>query len=364
MQRSLIMTWGASSATIASTDMPLKTTISGRSTTFRGAIAIIEREGKILMQRRREHIADPGTWVLPGGELKRNEKPRDALVRVCAEELGITVRPSKELGIMEIPNHPCPVLRVVWKGRDVKLSGKDIVGIGWFTVEELLELEPVRYQEELRTFLRETELFREIMEEKMVEEITEQKPTGKPDAAKIMELVLRAQKGDHEAFGQIYDQFVTPIHRYVAFRLPPGVVEDIVSDVFVKAWEKLESFKGRKGTPFSSWLFRIAHNIVIDTYRTQKQTTELDEFHIDEDRWNDPTLSITQDVQAVLLREAMNKLPKRYREVLLLCFMSGLSHTEVARTMRIREGGVRILKHRALKKLGELLPVSMRDELP
>ena len=170
--------------------------------------------------------------------------------------------------------------------------------------------------------------------------------------------------GEHEAFGEIYDMFVSPIYRYIAFRLPPAMAEDITADVFVKAWEKLDSYKGRRGTPFSSWLFRIARNIVIDTYRTQKEVMELDELHIDEDRWNDPTLAITQDMQAQLLRQGLNKLPKRYREVLLLSFMSGLSHTEIARSMRAREGGIRILKHRALKKLAEFLPASMRDELP
>ncbi|PIR50136.1 hypothetical protein COU79_01110, partial [Candidatus Peregrinibacteria bacterium CG10_big_fil_rev_8_21_14_0_10_54_7] len=109
---------------------------------------------------------------------------------------------------------------------------------------------------------------------------------------------------------------------------------------------------------------RIAKHVVIDTYRTQKETVELDEFHIDEDRWNDPALKITQDVQGILLRQAMNKLPGRYREVLLLSFMSGLDHAEIARTLKTREGSVRIVKHRALKKLGDLLPASMREELP
>jgi RNA polymerase sigma-70 factor (ECF subfamily) len=175
--------------------------------------------------------------------------------------------------------------------------------------------------------------------------------------------VHRSQNDDHEAFAKIYDAFVTPIYRYVAFRVPKAAAEDIVSDVFVKAWEKLDSYKLRKGIPFSSWLFRIAHNVVIDSYRTQKDTVELDELHVDHDRWNDPRLKITQDRQAVLLRQAMNKLPKRYREVILLSFMSELSHDEIARTLKIREGSVRILKHRALKKLGELLPASMRDDL-
>lgn len=332
---------------------------SANKADLKGAVALISKNGKVLMQKRREHIADPGTWVLPGGECGRTEKPRETLIRVCAEELGITVRPSKEIGKLDLADAPCPVWHVVWKGKEVKLTGEDIAGIGWFTPEELMELSPVRHENELRRFLMENE---EVVD--VISDASSASAITPPDEQKILKLIDEAKSGDHESFGKLYDIYVTPIHRYVAFRLPAGLVEDIVADVFVKAWEKLDSYKGRKGTPFSSWLFRIAKHVVIDTYRTQKETIELDEVHVDEDRWNDPALGITQEMQAKLLKQAMNKLPKRYREVLLLSFMSNLGHGEIARTMRMREGGVRILKHRALKKLGELLPVSMREELP
>jgi len=335
-----------------------------RKASLRGAVAIIERDGKILLQRRREHIADPGTWVLPGGECRRTELPRETLVRVLAEELGITVRPSKEIGVMTIGETPYPIWHVIWKGNEMKLAGKDIVGIGWFTPEELQTLEPLREQEELRQFLQTNPFFTGKKEEVESETEMERTEEEKVERARIIALVAKAKKGDHEAFAEIYDVFITPIHRYVAFRLPPGVTEDIVADIFVKAWEKLDTFQERKNIPFSSWLFRIAKHVVIDTYRGQREIVELDEFHIDEDRWNDPTLKITQDVQAILLRQAMNKLPERYRDVLLLSFMSNLDHSEIARTMKTREGSVRILKHRALKKLAELLPASMREELP
>ncbi len=344
--------------------LPFETTTQ-RKQALKGAVAIIERGGKILMQRRREHIADSGTWVLPGGACRRSEQPRETLVRVCAEELGITVRPSKEIGTIKIAETPCPVWHVIWKGKEVKLTGDDIMGIGWFTPEEILELSPVREQEEVREFLRTNSFFHSPKEKEDQEGGTVHTISGSiVDETKVRGLVERSKQGDHEAFAEIYDLFITPIHRYVAFRLPPAMTEDIVADIFVKSWEKLDSFQERQNIPFSSWLFRIAKHVVIDTYRTQKETMELDEFHIDEDRWNDPTLGIAQDVQAILLRQAMNKLPERYREVLLLSFMSGLSHDEIARTMKTREGSVRILKHRALKKLADLLPASMREELP
>lgn len=317
------------------------------------------------MQKRCEHIGDPGTWVLPGGEVLSGENAPETLVRVCGEELGITVRPSKEIGTLKLGNQEYPVWRVLWKGQELKLSTESITGVGWFTVEELLELSPVRYQEEFRLFVRSQDFSREPSPGERTPETSEvEGREKKEDEKRLAELVLRAQQGDHLAFGNIYDVFITPIYRYVAFRVPMGIAEDLTADVFVKSWEKLGSYKVQKGTPFSSWLFRIARNVVIDSYRMQRDTEEIDEFHEDPDRWNDPSLAITQELQSTMLRQAMQKLPKRYREVLLLSFMAELSHPEIAHALKMREGSVRILKHRALKKLSTLLPASMREEIP
>jgi RNA polymerase sigma-70 factor (ECF subfamily) len=334
-----------------------------------GVVAIIEREGKILLEKRCEHIADPGTWVLPGGELLPTETIEEALIRVCTEEFGITIRPEQEIGRIVVAGESIPVWEVRWRGKELKLQGGPITAVGWFTMEELMLLEPVRHQEEVRTFLRSTAFFEEsrMRARRMTAvELAEGHPPSPPAINQeiLAELVARAQEDDHEAFGEIYDLFVTPIYRYVSFRAPAHLVEDLVSDVFVKAWEKLHRYQGRKGIPFSSWLFRIAHNVVIDAYRTFREVEELDGEHLDEDRWNDPTLRITQEIQCVLLRKALNRLPRRYRNVLLLSFMAGLSHAEIARSLRIREGSVRILKHRALRKLAKLLPPSMKEELP
>ena len=315
------------------------------------------------MQKRCEHVGDPGTWVLPGGEIVRGETPSETLVRVCGEELGITVRPSKEIGIITLGNQEFPVWQVLWKGEELKLRDASVSGVGWFTLEELLELSPVRYQEEFRSFLKTQELPRDTSPEPspdMAEEETEKKA----DVERLAELVTQAQLGDHTAFGHLYDVFITPIYRYVAFRVPTGIAEDLTADIFVKAWEKIGSYKVQKATPFSSWLFRIARNVVIDSYRMQRETEEIDELHEDEDRWNDPSLAITQELQSTMLRQAMQLLPKRYREVLLLSFMADLNHAEIAHALKMREGSVRILKHRALKKLSTLLPASMREEIP
>lgn len=179
----------------------------------------------------------------------------------------------------------------------------------------------------------------------------------------LRELIVKAKEGDHAAFGRMYDAFIIPVYRYVAFRVDGSLVEDLVADTFVKAWEHLHRYREWKGIPFSAWLFRIARNTVIDSFRSAKETVELDEFQEDQNRWNDPQTNITLELKSVVLRQAIDKLPRKYREVLLLSYMSELSTEEVARTLKMREGGVRVMKHRALQKLQTLLPVSMRDEL-
>jgi RNA polymerase sigma-70 factor (ECF subfamily) len=169
-------------------------------------------------------------------------------------------------------------------------------------------------------------------------------------------LVVQAQDGNTEAFGKIYDAFLTPVYRYVVFRFPEELAEDLVADIFVKAWEKLHTYKAYKGIPFSAWLFRIARHSVIDAYRSQRGFEELTEDLMDDDRENDPTLRTERSISVLHVRGALSKLSKDYRDVLLLHYVAGLGHSEVANALRMTEGYVRILKFRALKKLEALLP--------
>lgn len=174
--------------------------------------------------------------------------------------------------------------------------------------------------------------------------------------AELQQLVRRAQDGDTEAFGSIYDHFFTPVYRYAAFRLPSDMAEDVTADVFVKAWEKLHTYRLQKNVPFGAWLFRIARHAVIDTYRTQRGFEEMPENLPDTDGLNRAESRLERRNTLHTVRSALNELPARYREVLLLTYVSELPYSEVARVLRLSEGGVRILKMRALRKLETLLP--------
>ncbi len=178
---------------------------------------------------------------------------------------------------------------------------------------------------------------------------------------KLASLVAQAQDGDTDAFGKIYDEFLTPVYRYVVFRFPKELAEDLVADIFVKAWEKLHTYQPRKNVPFSAWLFRIARHVVIDAYRSQRGFDEIPETIVDETSWSKPDHKANHALVMKIVRKAMNALPKRYRETLLLSYVSELSTREVAKAMRVSEGSVRILRFRALKKLQDSLPPSLQD---
>lgn len=180
-----------------------------------------------------------------------------------------------------------------------------------------------------------------------------------PEEQAILSLVRSAQEGDNDAFGRVYEQYFDAVYRYAAFRLPREVAEDVVADVFVKAWEKLHTYKVHSGVPFAAWLFRIARHAVIDVYRTQRSFEEVPETLADEDAFSRAETRTERREMLRAVRSAVDKLPGRYREILLLSYMAGLPHSEVARVLRLTEGAVRILKMRALRKLEDLLPPDM-----
>jgi RNA polymerase sigma-70 factor (ECF subfamily) len=177
----------------------------------------------------------------------------------------------------------------------------------------------------------------------------------------IRELVLLAQTGDTAAFSKIYDFYFPQVYRYCAFRAPAEVAEDLVAEIFVKTWEKLHTYKVQKDVPFGAWLFRIARYTVIDAYRTSRTWEDLDESLVDPDTLNSADGLFRQKEVVRIVRKALNALPRRYRDVLVLHYIAGLPSDEVARVLRLTQGASRILKFRALKKLEQELPAEYRE---
>lgn len=170
----------------------------------------------------------------------------------------------------------------------------------------------------------------------------------------IFELVQRAQKGQKDAFSELYKIFSARLYRF-AYSLvgTRQQSEDVVQNSFLKAWQKLGEFSPSRGT-FSGWLFRIAHNLAVDELRQKK------EYVLDE--WNEPPSSGEPNeplAQAVLdeekqdLSKALADLKESEKEVIVLHYFEEFTTSEIAGILGKREGATRVQIHRAVKKLGE-----------
>ena len=171
------------------------------------------------------------------------------------------------------------------------------------------------------------------------------------------QLVRQAKSGDSEAFARLYDAYVERIYRYIYFRVTDEVeTEDLTSQVFLKAWENLERYKiGR--APYLAWLYTIARNLVIDHYRTQKESVPLDDvlLHAPQEQNPDQQAELRFELQA--MRDALQLLTEEQQEVLILKFIAGLPNPNIAKLMNKREGAIRALQMRALQTLSKHMEV-------
>ena len=169
------------------------------------------------------------------------------------------------------------------------------------------------------------------------------------------QLIQRAQRGDAEAFGELYQQHLAAIYRYVFYRVGQvAEAEDLTETVFLKAWEALDHYR-RRDVPFSAWLYRIAHNAIIDRYRRDHETLALDEQTDIHDEADGPEDCLAEAETTEVLIRALAQLSPDHQQVLVLRFINGLNHADTSRVLGRSEEAVRVLQHRALKALRAIL---------
>lgn len=165
-------------------------------------------------------------------------------------------------------------------------------------------------------------------------------------------LVKKAQSGDPEAFGVLYDYYLPKIYRFVLFKVSHREqAEDLTHQTFLKAWENVRSYKPM-GYSFSSWLYRIARNNVVDHYRRRNLQTDIEEV-APEDLGIDDSLGTKIEIrfqwEQVLV--AIRGLSEVEQDVLIMRFVEDMPHQEVAKAVDKSESAVKVIQHRALKKL-------------
>ena len=172
-------------------------------------------------------------------------------------------------------------------------------------------------------------------------------------------VVRRAQQKDKDAFAELYEAYFDKIYRYIVLKIGDRTeAEDMTQQVFLKALKSLPDYKW-KDVPFSAWLYRIAHNQVVDHYRKsgRQQSCELTEEITPDDPEGNPEHQTELKVDIQSLVKATRQLTRAQQEVIALRFSSDLPVAEVARLMGRSEGAVKALQHSAVVALRKIMVV-------
>ena len=153
----------------------------------------------------------------------------------------------------------------------------------------------------------------------------------------------------------LYDECWGKIAHYVYVRIGnQSEAEDIASEVFLRALKSLKSYRER-GVPMQAWLFRIAHNLVVDHLRrvSKRRTVSIDTVEIASD--DDPVADAERNIERERLKQAMEQLTPEQSEVLRLRFFGGLTSGEAGNVLKKSDGAVREMQRAAIQKLRGLL---------
>lgn len=165
----------------------------------------------------------------------------------------------------------------------------------------------------------------------------------------LREAITRAKHGDTEAFGLIYDRYQPEILRYLTHHVREyATAEDLTQLVFLKAWRAMPRFQER-GVPLRAWLYRIAHNQMVDHFRTNKVAVGLDRVEQGEPAEGEAT--VLAEEARIELDAALRKLSPAHREVLVLRYLMEKPVAEISQIMDRKEVTIRGLQLRALRAL-------------
>jgi len=166
---------------------------------------------------------------------------------------------------------------------------------------------------------------------------------------------LAAQKGDRDAFAQLYEANAERVYRYLLGRLDGFAdAEDVTAEVFVRAMRALPSYRER-GIPFIAWLFRIAHNQAVNHLKKQARRREMPLLDAAVAASDNPEEAALTQVMMSEVSQAMQGLTDLQRQVLTLRFGADLSIAEAAEAMNRSVDAVKFLQHSALRALRRLL---------
>lgn len=168
------------------------------------------------------------------------------------------------------------------------------------------------------------------------------------------ELLIQCQHGSEYAFNELYERYIKKIYDFIYYKTShQETAEDITSKTFIKAWKNINNFSLEKGT-FSAWLYQIARNNVIDYYRTQKQSIDIDavwDLSTDEDMIKD----YDNNKKLNEVKHYLDKLKPEQKEIVIMRVWQQLSYKEISEILDKSEGSCKMMFLRTIKRLQEEL---------
>ena len=168
--------------------------------------------------------------------------------------------------------------------------------------------------------------------------------------------IREAVRGKASAFGPLYDHYQPMIYRFVLVKVGRREdAEDLTHQVFLSAWQNIRSYRHR-GHPFSSWLYQIARNQVIDHYRAKKNETSIES--IDPEYFvtmASAELALPAKLEMETVRRAIEQLKPDYQDVIIMRFIEDVPLKETADILEKSEGAIKLMQHRAIQELKKML---------
>ena len=171
---------------------------------------------------------------------------------------------------------------------------------------------------------------------------------------KIIDMVV---EGNIQAYGELYNRYLNEIYRFIYYRVASNHLEaeDITQEVFIRSWDVITKNKpmGKRKRNFRALVYRIAHNLTVDRWRTRKPELLLKEENVESltDLASTPEQIMLMKEESQDLAAAIRELKPRLQNVFICRFINGLSHAETAQSLGLKEGHVRVLQHRALEEI-------------
>lgn len=175
------------------------------------------------------------------------------------------------------------------------------------------------------------------------------------DKDKAAVLARKFEDGSKEAFGELYDAYYKRIYNFIYYKTHhKETAEDLVAQVFMKAYRSANSYDAGKGT-FQAWIYQIARHAIVDYYRSVKPTLNI------EDSWdvgNNADLEKDTDNKLILekVRSYIAELPSEQRDIIIMRVWQEMSYVEIGEVMGKSEASCKMAFLRAIKKLRETIP--------